>query len=82
MEVAGDFEMPSSMIVRIRGKDSIVPVTYDWKPKKCVKCNSFGHGGGQCSGQDEVLEVALTTKGNKVGSVGVVPSREAPRLVE
>lgn len=40
--------MPTEITVSLKGVDFIVPVTYEWKPRRCGSCHSFGHSDGKC----------------------------------
>lgn len=49
VEISSDSVMPSSIGVRSRGRDFTIPVSYEWKPRKCSKCHSFGHRSEKCN---------------------------------
>ncbi|KAF9618994.1 hypothetical protein IFM89_003301 [Coptis chinensis] len=43
-----DFEFPSSIKLKIRGKVVFVDVEYPWKPPSCSRCSRFGHLTARC----------------------------------
>ena len=48
VELNVDNTMPAEITVNRRGEEFIVTVTYEWKPRKCNLCRSFGHSQSTC----------------------------------
>ncbi|KAF9603377.1 hypothetical protein IFM89_035622 [Coptis chinensis] len=43
-----DFDFPSTIKLKIRGKHVFVDVEYPWKPPSCSRCSRFGHLTARC----------------------------------
>ena len=48
VEMNVDSTMATVITVNLRGEEFIMNVTYEWKPRKCNVCHSFGHSNGTC----------------------------------
>ncbi|XP_038876497.1 uncharacterized protein LOC120068928 [Benincasa hispida] len=51
VQVDDDLLFPSTVTVRMQGQEFIIPVVYEWKPRRCTFCGSFGHPGAVCEKQ-------------------------------
>ena len=40
--------MAAEFTIQLRGEDFVMTVNYEWKPRKCNLCRSFGHSSGKC----------------------------------
>lgn len=48
VELNFNSNMPYEITVNLRGVDFIMPIIYEWKPRKCNSCHAFGHFVGKC----------------------------------
>ena len=40
--------MLAEFTIHLRGEDFVMAVNYEWKPRRCNLCRSFGHSSGKC----------------------------------
>ena len=40
--------MPAEFTIHLRVEDFVMAVNYEWKPRRCNLCRSFGHSSGKC----------------------------------
>ena len=76
VELNVDNIMPAEVTVNLRGEEFIVTVTYEWKPKKCNLCRSFGHSQNTCPKKRGNEDSKKEAASKEVPVKEVVPTKE------
>ncbi|XP_031740405.1 uncharacterized protein LOC116403411 [Cucumis sativus] len=76
VELNVDNIMPAEVTVNLRGEEFIVTVTYEWKPKKCNLCRSFGHLQNTCPKKRGNEDSKKEAASKEVPVKEVVPTKE------
>ena len=82
VELNVDSTMPIEITVNLRGEEFIVPVTYEWKPRKCNLCHSFGHSQSTCPKKIEIEDNKKEAVGKEDPVKEVVPTKEVVTTCE
>lgn len=76
VEMNVDSSILADITINLRGEEFLVTITYEWKPRKCNLCCSFGHINGTCprSVENKVIRKEVKSK--------VTPIKEVVPLSE
>ncbi|KAF9607568.1 hypothetical protein IFM89_036930 [Coptis chinensis] len=77
-----DFEFPSSIKLKIRGKHIFVDVEYPWKPPSCSRCCRFGHPTARCPAAPSQVWVPRTIVTRESPSTARTSARPPSSLLD